>query len=92
MASLEQRIHELPPAAFARSAHAAAKLAIRAAELAGKKPPASALRIRTQSLEQLSAQQRRRLQYEADKIARPQHAAPPAQQSTGESEESGSSE
>lgn len=66
MTNLEQRIHDLPPERFARSAHAAAALAIRAAELAGKEPPASAVWLKSQSSEQLSAQQQQRLQDEAE--------------------------
>lgn len=68
MTNLEQRIHDLPPERFARSAHAAAALAIRAAELAGKEPPASAVWLESQSSEQLSAQQQQRLQGEAKEI------------------------
>ena len=65
MTNLEQRIHELPPDRFARSAHAAAKLAVRSAKRAGKEPPASALWLLKQSPEQLQAQQQRRLQEES---------------------------
>ena len=65
MTNLEQRIHDLPPDRFARSAHAAAKLAVRSAKRAGKEPPASALWLLKQSPEQLQAQQQRRLQEES---------------------------
>jgi hypothetical protein len=65
MTNLEQRIHDLPPDRFARSAHAAAKLAVRSAKRAGKEPPASALWLLKQSPEQLQGQQQRRLQEES---------------------------
>ncbi|OZE89292.1 hypothetical protein CH302_28340 [Rhodococcus sp. 15-2388-1-1a] len=65
MTNLEQRIHDLPPDRFARSAHAAAKLAVRSAKRAGKEPPASALWLLKQSPEQLQAQQQKRLQEES---------------------------
>lgn len=75
MTNLEQRIHDLPPERFARSAHAAADLAIRAAKLAGKEPPASALLIKKQSNEELSAQRKQRLDNEAaDRAQTVQHA------------------
>lgn len=66
MTNLEQRIHDLAPDAFARSAHAAADLAIRAAALAGKQAPVSAVWLKKQSSGELSAQQRRRLHGEAE--------------------------
>lgn len=61
MTALTERIRKLPPEEFARSAHAAAKLAIHTAELAGKPAPAGAVWLQGRSLEELASMQRERL-------------------------------
>ncbi|MET4050453.1 MULTISPECIES: hypothetical protein [unclassified Rhodococcus (in: high G+C Gram-positive bacteria)] len=61
MSSLQERLRDLPPERYARGAHAAADLAIRAAQLAGRDAPADALWLRSQSDKQLRTQQEQRL-------------------------------
>ena len=66
MTSLDERLRDLPPERYARGARAAADLAIRAAELVGRKPPADAIWLRNQTDEQLREQQQQRLEPEVE--------------------------
>lgn len=61
MTSLDERLRDLPPERYARGARAAADLAIRAAELVGREPPADAVWLSNQTDEQLREQQQHRL-------------------------------